>query len=49
MMSPGLPQVATKYGITSETILALSLSIYLLSFAISVSTAYLGISLSNTG
>lgn len=36
MMSPGLPQVATKYGITSETILALSLSIYLLSFAISL-------------
>ncbi|KAF8637929.1 hypothetical protein AX17_002550 [Amanita inopinata Kibby_2008] len=34
MMAPGLPEVAKKYGITSITILALTLSIFLLSFAI---------------
>lgn len=33
-MAPGLPEVATKYHITDPTILALTLSIYLLSFAI---------------
>ncbi|KAF9004015.1 major facilitator superfamily domain-containing protein [Cyathus striatus] len=34
MMSPALPEVARKYGITSPTLLALTLSIFLLSFAI---------------
>ena len=34
MMAPGLPDLASKYGITSPTILALTLSIFLLSFAI---------------
>jgi MFS family permease len=41
MMSPGLPEVAIKYKITSETIVALTLSIFLLSFALSVSTVCL--------
>ncbi|KAG6840002.1 hypothetical protein C0991_009654 [Blastosporella zonata] len=34
MMAPGLEQVAIQYGITSSTIGALTLSIYLLSFAL---------------
>ena len=34
MMAPGLPDLALKYGITNPTILALTLSIFLLSFAI---------------
>ncbi|KAH0840060.1 major facilitator superfamily domain-containing protein [Lanmaoa asiatica] len=34
MMAPGLPDLAIKYGITNPTILALTLSIFLLSFAI---------------
>ncbi|KAJ6560589.1 major facilitator superfamily domain-containing protein [Mycena vulgaris] len=34
IMAPGLPQIATKYGITNETIIAMTLSIFLLSFAI---------------
>lgn len=34
MMAPGLPEVAQKYGITNSSILALTLSIFLLSFAI---------------
>ncbi|KAF9023683.1 MFS general substrate transporter [Hymenopellis radicata] len=34
MMAPGLPTIAIKYGITNETVLALTLSVYLLSFAI---------------
>ncbi|KAK7060904.1 hypothetical protein VNI00_000637 [Paramarasmius palmivorus] len=34
MMAPGLPSVAIKYGITSPTIVALTLSIFLLSFGI---------------
>lgn len=34
MMAPGLPEVALKYHITNPTILALTLSIFLLSFAI---------------
>ncbi|KAF5311123.1 hypothetical protein D9619_008078 [Psilocybe cf. subviscida] len=33
MMAPGITQVATKYGITDPTVLALTLSIFLLSFA----------------
>ena len=37
MMAPGLPEVATKYGITNSTVLALTLSIYLISFGIAVS------------
>jgi len=38
MMAPGLPEVAAKYGITSQTVLALTLSVFLLSFALGVST-----------
>ncbi|KNZ78710.1 hypothetical protein J132_10815 [Termitomyces sp. J132] len=34
MMAPGLKEVANNYGITSSTIMALTLSIYLLSFAL---------------
>ncbi|KIJ98787.1 hypothetical protein K443DRAFT_8895 [Laccaria amethystina LaAM-08-1] len=34
MMAPGLPEVAQNYGITNSSILALTLSIFLLSFAI---------------
>ncbi|EEB97981.1 hypothetical protein MPER_02595, partial [Moniliophthora perniciosa FA553] len=34
MMAPGLPDIANKYAITSQTALALTLSIFLLSFAI---------------
>ncbi|KXN93381.1 hypothetical protein AN958_00305 [Leucoagaricus sp. SymC.cos] len=34
MMAPGLPEVALKYGITNPTVIALTLSIFLLSFAI---------------
>lgn len=34
MMAPGLPEIALKYHITNPTILALTLSIFLLSFAI---------------
>ena len=36
MMAPGLPEVATKYGITDPTIVSLTLSIFLVSFAIGV-------------
>ncbi|KJA13017.1 hypothetical protein HYPSUDRAFT_152044, partial [Hypholoma sublateritium FD-334 SS-4] len=36
MMAPGIPQVAVKYGITNPTVIALTLSIFLLSFAIGV-------------
>ena len=34
MMAPGLPDLALKYDITNPTVLALTLSIFLLSFAI---------------
>ncbi|KAJ7246604.1 major facilitator superfamily domain-containing protein [Mycena haematopus] len=34
IMAPGLPDVATKYHITNETIVALTLSIFLISFGI---------------
>ncbi|KAG1755828.1 major facilitator superfamily domain-containing protein [Suillus lakei] len=34
IMAPGLPYVAVKYGITDPTVLGLTLSIFLLSFAI---------------
>ncbi|KAI0091946.1 multidrug resistance protein 4 [Irpex rosettiformis] len=33
MMAPGLPEIALKYGITSETIISMVLSIFLLTFA----------------
>ena len=36
MMAPGLPEVATLYGITNPTILAMTLSVFLVSFAIGV-------------
>jgi hypothetical protein len=36
-MAPGLPDIAIKYGITNETIVAMTLSIFLISFAIGVS------------
>ena len=41
MMAPGIPQVAEKYGITNPTVIALTLSIFLLSFAIGVRIAIL--------
>ncbi|KAG2042966.1 major facilitator superfamily domain-containing protein [Suillus americanus] len=34
IMAPGLPDVALKFGITNPTVIALTLSIFLLSFAI---------------
>lgn len=34
MMAPGLPEIAQKYSITNETVVALTLSIFLLTFAI---------------
>ncbi|KAF6753899.1 major facilitator superfamily domain-containing protein [Ephemerocybe angulata] len=34
MMAPALPQVAEQYGITDQTVLALTLSIFLISFAL---------------
>ena len=34
MMAPGLPDLALKYGISNPTVLGLTLSIFLLSFAI---------------
>ncbi|KAG9221707.1 hypothetical protein CCMSSC00406_0005620 [Pleurotus cornucopiae] len=34
MMAPGLPEVAIRYGITDSTTLAMTLSIFLLSFAL---------------
>ncbi|KAJ8095155.1 hypothetical protein PM082_010377 [Marasmius tenuissimus] len=34
MMAPGLPNVAAKYHIQNETVLALTLSVFLISFAI---------------
>lgn len=34
IMAPGLPDIAIKFGITNPTIIALTLSIFLLSFAI---------------
>ncbi|KAF9482341.1 multidrug resistance protein 4 [Pholiota conissans] len=34
MMAPGLPEVAEKYNITSSTITALTLSVFLISFAL---------------
>jgi hypothetical protein len=37
MMAPGLREVALMYSITDTTTLAMTLSIYLLSFAIGVS------------
>lgn len=33
-MAPGLPEIAIKYGITNTSVVALTLSIFLLSFAI---------------
>lgn len=33
-MAPGLPAIGEHFGITSETILAMTLSIFLLTFAI---------------
>ncbi|KAF7302176.1 SAP domain-containing protein [Mycena indigotica] len=34
IMAPGLPDIALKYNITNETIIAMTLSIFLISFAI---------------
>ena len=36
MMAPGLPEIATKYEITNATVLALTLSIFLLAYALGV-------------
>lgn len=35
-MAPGLPEIAIKYSITNATVVALTLSIFLLSLAITV-------------
>ncbi|KAJ7639390.1 major facilitator superfamily domain-containing protein [Roridomyces roridus] len=34
IMAPGLPEIAIKYGITNQTLIAMTLSIFLISFAI---------------
>ena len=47
MMGPGLPEIATKYGITNATVVALTLSIFLLAYALGVSTIQIFI-LANT-
>lgn len=45
MMAPGLPEVAVKYGITdSPTLIALTLSIFLFSFAIGVRVSHYEVS-----
>ena len=36
MIAPGLPEIAIKYHITNATVVALTLSIFLLSLAITV-------------
>lgn len=36
MMAPGLPEIAVKYGITDSTMIALTLTVFLISFAIGV-------------
>ena len=41
MMAPGLPEVATKYGITNPSVVALTLSIYVLAVAIGVGVIWL--------
>ena len=38
-MAPGIPEIAIKYGITNSTILGLTLSIFMLSFAFAVSSS----------
>ena len=48
MMAPGLPEIAEKYGIQSATVVALTLSIFLLSFAIGVSVILFAISSTST-
>ena len=35
-MAPGLPEIAIRYGITNSTVIALTLSIFLLSFGLGV-------------
>jgi MFS family permease len=37
MLAPGLPEIAEKYSIENVTILSMTLSIFLLTFAIGVS------------
>ena len=38
MMAPGIPEIAIKYGITDSTTIALTLSIFVLSYALGVSS-----------
>jgi hypothetical protein len=38
VMAPGLPEIAIKYGITNSTIIGLTLSTFILSFAFAVSS-----------
>ena len=40
LMAPGLPEIATMYGITNATVVALTLSIFLLAYALSVGIMY---------
>lgn len=37
IMAPGLPDIAIKYHITNETLIAMTLSIFLISFGVAVS------------
>jgi hypothetical protein len=39
-MAPGLPEIAQKYNITSSTTVAMTLSIFLLAYALGVSPAH---------
>ena len=36
MMAPGIPEIAINYGIRNQTVIAMTLSIFLLSFGIGV-------------
>jgi hypothetical protein len=37
MMAPGIPEVARKYDITNQTLMAMTLSIFLVTFGFGVS------------
>ena len=41
MMAPGLPEIATKYGITNSTVVALTLSIFLFAYALGVGIIFI--------
>ena len=40
MMAPGLPEIAKLYRITNEVVLGLTLSVFLISFALGVRSKF---------